>query len=118
MAVNDYTQLKPYINNLSFPATQGSVVWWQPNTSLINYLQIAPDLTGPSPYNWDSSHLQKAADNNIFAILWGGGNTTGVADLSQVIQDNLSGPGDDGGWLSQQIINYYNKPATFSPAAQ
>ena len=55
-------------------------------------------------YNWgvDNGKLAKAAANNVFSILWGGGNTTNVIK-------NFSNT-DDHGWLANKIINYYKNP--------
>jgi hypothetical protein len=55
-------------------------------------------------FNWgkDNGKLAKAAANNVFAILWGGGNTTNVIK-------NFSNT-DDHGWLAGKIIQYYKKP--------
>ncbi|WP_395947748.1 hypothetical protein [Caedibacter taeniospiralis] len=52
-------------------------------------------------FDWskDNGKLTFAAENNIFAILWGGGNTTNVIK-------NFSNP-DDHGWLANKIIGYY-----------
>ena len=121
VGVNDYSQLQSYISNLSIPTdannkpTQASVIWWEPGKTIIDYLKIGPDSAGSGVYSWSASHLKQAAANKVFAILWGGGNTTGVADLTTEIKNRdgqkvYNGPGDDGGWLSQQIINYYKNP--------
>jgi hypothetical protein len=58
----------------------------------------------PNNYNWgkNNSKLTKAAASNVFAILWGGGNTTNVIK-------NFSNT-DDHGWLANKIINYYKNP--------
>ena len=55
-------------------------------------------------YNWGKSNgkLAKAAANHVFAILWGGGNTTNVIK-------NFSNH-DDHGWLAAKIISYYKNP--------
>jgi hypothetical protein len=55
-------------------------------------------------YNWGSGNgkLAKAAADGVFAILWGGGNTTSVIH-------NFSNP-DDHGWLASKILSYYAKP--------
>ena len=45
----------------------------------------------------------------MFAILWGGGNTTNVIK-------NFSNT-DDHGWLANKIIDYYKNP-TMLPAVQ
>lgn len=55
-------------------------------------------------YDWskDNGKLALAASNNVFAILWGGGNTTNVIK-------NFSNP-DDHGWLANKIKSYYQNP--------
>ncbi len=55
-------------------------------------------------YNWsiNNNKLTLAANNNVFAILWGGGNTTNVIKNF----NNM----DDHGWLSKKIIQYYANP--------
>ena len=65
---------------------------------LLNYQGIANN------YNWgqNNNKLALAAQNNVFAILWGGGNTTNVIK-------NFSNT-DDHGYLANKIINYYKSP--------
>jgi hypothetical protein len=55
-------------------------------------------------FNWgrDNGKLTKAVTNHVFAILWGGGNTTSVIK-------NFSNT-DDHGWLANKIVTYYKKP--------
>jgi hypothetical protein len=63
----------------------------------------------PNNFNWgrNNKKLRFAADKaHVFAILWGGGNTTNVIK-------NFSNT-DDHGWLAGKIINYYEKP-TYIP---
>lgn len=51
-------------------------------------------------YNWGQSKLKSVAqDQNVFAILWGGGSTTGVY--------NIGTNGYDDGWLSNKLRSYY-----------
>lgn len=51
-------------------------------------------------YNWGQSQLQKIAqDYNVFAILWGGGSTTGVS--------NIGTNGYDDGWLANKLRDYH-----------
>ncbi|RKF45015.1 hypothetical protein BCY88_27860 [Paraburkholderia fungorum] len=58
----------------------------------------------PANYNWsaDNGKLALAASNNVFAILWGGGNTTNVIK-------NFSNT-DDHGWLAAKLIKYFASP--------
>src|SRR5262249_28261159 len=70
-----------------------------------NYKQYLLAYQGqPNNFNWgkDNAKLAKAAANGVFAILWGGGNTTNVIK-------NFSNT-DDPAWLSGKIINYYKNP--------
>jgi hypothetical protein len=70
-----------------------------------NYRQYLLAYQGqPNNFNWgkDNRKLAKAAANNVFAILWGGGNTTNVIK-------NFSNT-DDHGWLAGKIIAYYKNP--------
>jgi hypothetical protein len=76
-----------------------------------NYQQYLLAYQGqPNNFNWgrNNGKLTKAAFNNVFAILWGGGNTTNVIK-------NFSNP-DDHGWLAGKIINYYLNPTRLTPA--
>jgi hypothetical protein len=74
----------------------------QPGSNYKNYLLAYQGK--PNNYNWgkDNSKLTKAAAGNVFAILWGGGNTTNVIK-------NFSNT-DDHRWLANKIINYYKNP--------
>jgi hypothetical protein len=78
-----------------------------------NYQQYLLAYQGqPDNFNWgrDNGKLIKAAANNVFAILWGGGNTTNVIK-------NFNNT-DDHGWLAGKIIAYYNNPTHLaSPVA-
>jgi len=46
---------------------------------------------------WQTSHLQDIANANVFAILWGGGNTTSIGSFPN--RDN---------WLSNKVNTYYS----------
>jgi hypothetical protein len=70
-----------------------------------NYKQYLLAYQGqPNNFDWgkDNGKLRKAAANNVFAILWGGGNTTNVIK-------NFSNT-DDHGWLTGKIATYYKNP--------
>jgi len=74
-------------------------------TSNSNYRQYLLQYNGlANNYNWsiDNGKLALAANNNVFAILWGGGNTTNVIK-------NFSNT-DDHGWLANKLIKYYTNP--------
>lgn len=53
-------------------------------------------------YNWskDNGNLKLAANANVFAILWGGGQTQSVGTF----------PINDNGWLANKIKTYYQNP--------
>ena len=70
-----------------------------------NYQQYLMYYNGKANnYDWskDNGKLALAAQNNVFAILWGGGNTTNVIK-------NFSNP-DDHGWLANKVKAYYTNP--------
>lgn len=70
-----------------------------------NYQQYLKFYAGKvNNYDWsrDNGKLAFAASNGVFAILWGGGNTTNVIK-------NFSNP-DDHGWLANKIKTYYQNP--------
>jgi hypothetical protein len=69
-----------------------------------NYQQYLKLHNGKDNYDWsrDNGKLAFAASNGVFAILWGGGNTTNVIK-------NFSNPNDHG-WLANKIKTYYQNP--------
>lgn len=78
-------------------------------SSVLNFQVLAPQnetamvhLSQDTDQNWTQSELQTAVNDNIVAILWGGGSTTGVAPIGT--------NGDDGGWLANKVENYYKNP--------
>jgi hypothetical protein len=73
--------------------------------SYLNWLNINSDPTQGN-YKWyqDNQKLAFAAKNNIFAIMWGGGNTTNVIKNRNNATDN--------GYLAKKIINYYQTGTT------
>ena len=65
-------------------------------------------------YDWGSAlQAQKnrnyAAQNNVFAILWGGGNTTNV-----IANNPASGLANDYGYLAGKIKTYFQNPTPLS----
>ncbi|MCF6764175.1 hypothetical protein L3V82_00205 [Thiotrichales bacterium 19S3-7] len=65
----------------------------KPTENLMSYDNYMASTT--SQYNWSYGHLADLLENNVFAILWGGGSTTGIAG---------DGPGmNDGGFINDQI---------------
>lgn len=76
-----------------------------PAGACTNYQQYLKYYDGKTNnYDWsrDNGKLALAASNNVFAILWGGGNTTNVIK-------NFSNPNDHG-WLASKIKTYYQNP--------
>jgi hypothetical protein len=90
---NPLNNLQAYITNLTLPVNIYGM------SSMPDYLAMSENGSG-SDYNWQVSHMALAAQNHVFAILWGGGNTTSVGTF----------PSDDNGWLSAKINNYYLNP--------
>lgn len=90
---NPLLNLKSYITNL----TLTSSIYGTNN--ILTYLSMNSDGNA-NDYTFTSSNLQLAVASHVFAILWGGGNTTSVGVF----------PSDDGGWLASKIMNYYKNP--------
>lgn len=74
----------------------------KPNSNYQQYLLEYNNQSNNFNWNLDNGRLTFAANNNVFAILWGGGNTTNVIK-------NFSNT-DDHGWLANKLINYFAKP--------
>ncbi|KTC80560.1 chitinase [Legionella cherrii] len=91
---NPLSNLKSYILGTSL----SSSIYGTSN--IMDYLMM--DAHGGNLYVWQTNNLQHAASSNVFAILWGGGNTTSVGSF----------PSDDGGWLANKINNYYKNPVS------
>ncbi len=62
-------------------------------------------LEADNGYDWGQSQLGSLVNSNVFAILWGGGNTTSIT--------NIAGNGDDDGWLATKVKNYLNGNQAF-----
>jgi hypothetical protein len=57
-------------------------------------------LAQDNGYDWGQSQLENVANNNnVFAILWGGGSTTSIS--------NIGTNGYDDGWLAGKLRKYY-----------
>lgn len=57
-------------------------------------------LAQDGAYDWATAQVQQIAkEYNVFAILWGGGSTTG--------QYNIGTNGSDDGWLAGKLREYY-----------
>jgi hypothetical protein len=52
--------------------------------------------------DWKKGHMTDAAESNIFAILWGGGNTTSIGNFPKEESDN--------GWLKDKVKKYNENP--------
>jgi len=87
LAQPNLSNLKSYILNTLLPAGIYGT------TSVQTYLT-------QNGQDWSSSHLALAKNSRVFAILWGGGQTTSVGTF----------PSDDGGYLASRIAAYYLNP--------
>lgn len=85
------TNLKPYINAITL---KDSIYNCQQTGCSIDKYLVKGQFT------WHKSHLSKALAANVFAILWGGGNTTSVGTV----------PFSDGGWLASRVNSYEKNP--------
>ncbi len=77
---------------LSLPLRPINTVYNTTATTIGEWLNQTPN------YDYGKSQLQKLADNNIFSILWGGGETIAVAPIGT--------NGDDDGWLAAKLLTY------------
>jgi hypothetical protein len=89
------SNLKSYISSYSIDDPS---VYYTTSHSVVDYLRLG--LSADSQ-GWHYGHMSKVRDSNVFAILWGGGSTTGVVGLSDYLDDN--------GWLYQKITAYYQR---------
>ncbi len=58
-------------------------------------------LEQDSDYDWGKSQINRAVKSNVFAILWGGGETTGVIPISTCMSGGYM-------WLAQKVRAYEN----------
>jgi hypothetical protein len=107
--VTDPAQAIPFLNslnlNISMPAA------YQYNGSIGNYLTM--DQTGNvGKYDWTQPNTSELVSNNVVAVLWGGGSTTGMVDNIAKDRRDLAGLKtlSDGGWLMNTVQNYYVNP--------
>jgi chitodextrinase len=77
---------------LALPLRPNSSVYKTTSATIGDWLNQVPN------YDYSKPQLQKLADNNIFSILWGGGETIAVAPIGT--------NGDDDGWLADKLLNY------------
>lgn len=92
-SVNPLPNLKSYITSTALPTSIYGT------TSMNTYLSMN-EAGALNTYTWQTNHLAQAAQSHVFAILWGGGNTTSVGVF----------PSDDNGWLANKLRNYYSNP--------
>lgn len=78
------------------------------NQTIAKYLTNDSDRQ-PDGYNWKNNNMKLTADSHVFAILWGGGSTTTVIP-NAAIDRAYAQVINDGGWLNNQIKNYYKHP--------
>ncbi|MCL1126263.1 hypothetical protein [Shewanella surugensis] len=105
IAAVDYDNLMAYIDNITFTLSNGS---FDIDVAMPDYLQMQPDGSTDDIYYWNEGHLDNTTNNNIFAILWGGGNqATGAIDIA------LNTELYDNGWLGTRISSYLNNPEYF-----
>lgn len=71
-------------------------------SSIYQATTVGEYLAKDQGVDWGQSHLQDCVSSNVKAILWGGGSTTGVVSIVT--------NGDDGGWLSKKLQEYYKDP--------
>ena len=64
-------------------------------------------LEQDSDYDWSKSQIQRAVNSNVFAILWGGGETTGVIPISTCMNGGYE-------WLAQKVAKYENSSTSKS----
>lgn len=98
-----FTNVQSYWYTL--PALPASYYSSCPNCSTTDYLQ-------KNRYNWgqDNGNLKMFAENaHVFAVLWGGGQTTGI---NVIYPDTV---GSDGGWLANKVTDYYKNPQPVVP---
>jgi hypothetical protein len=112
------SKLKPNLSNIikgSGDTTNSAVGNYAVNCGLYNcpagsnyrqYLLRYKRKANNFDWSKDNGRLAFAATNGVFAILWGGGNTTNVIK-------NFSNT-DDHGWLAGKIIEYYKNPTFLS----
>jgi len=85
------TNIKAYIQSILLPSSIYACSGLY--CDMDNYLTM-------NQYTWHNSNLEKAKDSHVFAILWGGGNTTSIGTFPQ----------NDGGWLSRKVKAYEKNP--------
>lgn len=88
------TQLNAQLSNVDAYIKSGTInptVYGVQSSNAFDYLKCPTE----TPDCWQKNRLSALAQQNIFAILWGGGSTTGIVGLN----DGL----EDGGWLFRKL---------------
>ena len=67
--------------------------------------------TFATDYDWHQNHLTTLQDANVFAVLWGGGNTTSVLQLST--DSKIANP-----WLVEKVKKYEQTPVNLGTKAK
>lgn len=98
MLAPDLSNIKDYIKNANFiPANYRIDLSVKNIHSITGYLNECPEKAQGIKC-WHTPHMQQAANSNVFAILWGGGSTTGVTHWNPI--------NEDGGWLYSKIKSW------------
>lgn len=90
---SDLSNMADYLKQITLNSSYYSCIG--SGCQLTNYMTM-------NSYNWskDNGNLKVAANANVFAILWGGGQTQSVGTF----------PINDNGWLADKIKTYYQNP--------
>ncbi|ODN40919.1 hypothetical protein [Piscirickettsia litoralis] len=112
---SNMSNIEPYIKKISL-STNIYDNLKENGETLETYLQESPNADNYN-YTWNQQHISHNAkgeganlvDSHVFAVLFGQAYETGVANAPLV--DTV---GYDGGWLANQIGEYYNKLQTGS----
>ncbi|HCR1150265.1 TPA: chitinase [Klebsiella aerogenes] len=76
------------------------------NSTTYGVATVGDFLRRDGGYDWSQMQALNLPDYNVFAVLWGGGSTVSIT----TIHSN----GEDGGWLSEKMAEYYAAPRYFS----
>lgn len=90
------------ISGSDFASLIPNVLNYYVTTTGLDTLRVQDYLQRDTDQDWRSPALGYAVNHNIAAILWGGGSTTAVGSIST--------NGDDGGWLANEVQDYYKNP--------
>ena len=91
---NNLSNLKPYMFKTRFTHPEQDYDVSSPDIK--TYLQnCAGSTEGGCQFDWQKGNINLLKQHNVFAILWGGGSTTSIAGMSQMLDDN--------GWLFERL---------------